>query len=336
MPLKTTYNIIWRYKTTGTTTPIKRGGQRTKYDSQKIADFVFSLLSNPLYSNYTLEEIQQQIFKNKGTLLISDSVPSISWLENLLKCKLFHSKPMTLKVATVEPICRNSENTLQARFEYVSWITSLSVSSAQQLIFVDEHGYNLCTVKKRARSVQGKRASVAVQLVKSQNVTVTLAVSPTYGKIFIQILQFPTTKDSFSNFLSRLHNAWVESSKIPQSLKSSSPIIVLDNLRAHFVDEEHFQYKFLPKYSPFLNLAEPCNRSHKQYIRQYQRQHVDEILPYLEQLQWGEKLSARIELLRKIGHYAWKQISDQTIHNLWHHNISHYFPLCENKLVIHQ
>ena len=198
MPIKTAKNIVWRYNSTGVSEPRKRGPRTCIFEKRIIARFVLDFLSNPAHSNSTLNEIQTEIFRHKQELQISDSVPSISWIEDLLKSKLFHSKPITLKYASIEPKIRNADDVIEQRFQYVSWLQSLSIEQAQTLIFLDEHGYNLFTIKHRARSIQGERASIIAPTVKGTNVTVTLAVSPVFGKLTIQILPYATTAQTFN------------------------------------------------------------------------------------------------------------------------------------------
>lgn len=338
MPVKTTSNIIWRFKSTGIRAPRKRGGKPKKYDSKQLALTIFQHISDPLHSNSTLEELQQHVWNQRAHFPGLESPPSVSWIEHLLKSNLFHSKPITLKYASLEPKSRNSPEVLEQRFEYYQWLQNLSVEEAQCLIFLDEHGFNLFTVKHRARSIQGTRSTIETPDVKCQNVTVTLAVSPVFGKISIQIIPFSTTKEIFNYFLQQLHIEWKSKSNIPGNITKLPPIIVLDNLRAHSIDASNlklFQYHYLPKYSPFLNLAEPCNRLHKQLIRKFQREHLAEMIPYVQNLQWGEKNYSRVELLRKIGHFAWNKIQTQTINNFWGHIVSTYFNLCLKKEIIH-
>jgi len=333
MPIKTARNIIWRFKSTGMFAPQKRGTSHpVKFDKRILSPLIYQYLSDPAHSNSTLVEIQQFIWTKKQIL------PSVSWIEKLLHSKLFLSKPMTLKYASIEPKSRNSPDVIQHRYEFVCWLNSLSIQQTQSIIFLDEHGYNLYTVKHRAWARQGERATVLTPTVKSQNVTVTIAVSPTFGKIAIQIVPIATTKEIFNLFLSQVHRAWITSKIIPDNLKKIPPILVMDNLRAHSTSPSNaslFNYVHLPKYSPFLNLAEPCNRAHKQNIRKYQREHIEEIIPYLQSLKWGEKSYERCELLRKIGHISWKQIPDTSIHKYWHNIIATYFPHCLHKEPIH-
>jgi len=340
MPSKTAANIIWRFKTTRSRKPRKRGGAPKKFDSKKIAQFVFQYLSDPCHSNSTLEQIQHKIWTNRN-LLLNENItqpPSISWISKLLSSKLFHSKPITLKFASYEPQIRNSPQVIEERFQFANMIQQLSDTEVKCILFLDEHGYNLFTVRHRARSVQGERAVVKTPTAKCQNVTVTLTVSPTFGKIHIQILALSTTTETFNYFLKTLHYEWLQSDKIPSNLKAQTPLLFLDNLHAHKILPENkdlFLYNFLPKYSPFLNLAEPVNRVHKQHIRKYQQENVSEIIPFLENLHWGEKNNARCELLRKIGHIAWNSITDSSIQNMWHHIVWCYMPNCLNKELIH-
>jgi len=339
MPLKTTHNIIWRFKNSGVRVPQKRGGRRKLYNPCKIAQLVSEFISSSLHSNATLKEIQLYIWKHRTNILPKEihTPPSEKWIDNLLKSTLYFAKPFTLKYASLEPSSRNTPETLEARYDFVEWVQQLSILESQTLVFMDEHGYNMFTVKRRARAPLGEHAVVRCPTVRCQNVTVTLAVSPVFGKISIRIISLPTTKETFNLFLTQLLTDWRNSKTVPETLRQCKPILVLDNLRAHVISAENkkeFQVKFLPKYSPFLNLAEPCNRAHKQEIRKYQREHIEEVLPYVENLHWGDKTYERLEFLRMIGHKCWKKIPDSIIHDCWHHILYSYFPKCLKKDII--
>jgi len=186
MPVKTAANIISKFKSAGKTFPNPRGNSHRKYDKKKISKFLAQYLE--FHSNSTLEEMKENIWENRDVLLEpSCTAPSISWICNLLKQSLFDSKPITLKIASIDPMKRNSEETLQSRKQFVQWYNSLSDIDVKRLVWVDEHGFNFYTVKHRAWSRQGTPAVVRTPTAKGNLLSVILAVSGTFGKIFMEV-----------------------------------------------------------------------------------------------------------------------------------------------------
>ena len=119
------------------------------------------------------------------------------------------------------------------------------------------------TVKRRAWSVQGSPAVIQNTTTKGKNISVLLSVSAEFGKIAMQAVDCSTSKATFSSFVRHVLENWQSHPHIPKKLKQLGPIIVLDNLSSHSVVTEMAQHHFLPAYSPFLNVAEPCNHEHK-------------------------------------------------------------------------
>ena len=330
MPVETARTIIKNFIKTGQIEPKKRGEPHQKYDKNQIAAFLFTFISDTKNSNSTLEEIRMEI---SNTLFNGAQAPSCSWIYNLLKQPYFNSKPITLKIASMVPTRRNSPETLVERKEFVEWIQQLSATDLSRLVFVDEHGIQLYTVRHRARSVAGVPATVSVPTVKGKNVTNLLAVSVTFGKVTLMVTDEIVNSIIFTQFLTQLHKTWENSEKIPQKLKEIGPIIVLYNWSAHKVENTLYTFHFLPKYSPFLNPTEFVNCDHKLGIRKLFHYYKD-FPEYLEQIQWGSKVKSTVKHCFQCSYMSWNCIPDSYIGKHWEHIQKTYFNSCLAKTPI--
>lgn len=320
MPKKTVDDIIYRFKKTGQRFPRKRGGHELKFNKKELSVWLCTFLSYPTNSNSTLQEIRQQMWEDRAKLKLSH-LPSTSYIHNLLHTKLFSSKKFTLKQATLSPVIRNSATVVLERKKFVEWIEK---QDKDQIVWIDEHGFNFWTVRHKARSIQGTPAVIQVPTVKGKNMSVVLAVSSTFGKIHMQSLSGSLTANRFSTFLDFLLKAWNENPKIPESVKEKGPIILLDNLAAHNCPNlQNFNHYWLPKYSPFLNISERANRHHKKNIRKLWHNKV-----YDKNVKWGEKGNKRIEYLCQVAHVAWLKIPDESMMEYFEFVKTKYFHQC--------
>ena len=99
------------------------------------------------------------------------------------------------------PVNRNAQHTLNARHEYVTWMTQQGVNKT--LIFVDEagkyvihtffvkvhaiafiSGFNLHTRRTRGRAAVGERA---VRQVAGCNLNIIMAISPGVGVVYKEV-----------------------------------------------------------------------------------------------------------------------------------------------------
>ena len=331
MPHHTAANILSRYRRHGILFP-QHASMYILYNKEKIAAFLYSYFSNPDHSIATLEEVRKEIWANKHRLLhkYCSKPPSESWICELLQQSLCNAKPITLKMVSLNPLKRNTYETIEARYNFVIWIETISSNDLKRLVWVDEHGFNFYTVKRRGWAVQGSPAVIQANTTKGKNITVLLAVSAEFGKIAMHALDQSTSKTNFSSFISSVLENWNSHSHIPKKLKQLGPIIVLDNLSSHGVVSELAQHYYLPAYSPFLNVAEPCNRDHKLGIRKLFR-YFNKIPQKLENVQWGKKRKQKVKYLQVIAHMAWNDLPNIYPRWHWEHIKKKYFHLCKDK-----
>ncbi len=89
-------------------------------------------------------------------------------------------KSFSTKCLSIVPVERNSTTNIEKRREYCAWAANID---ERDMIFIDEFGCNLHTVRKRGRARIGKRAETNVKGGKGANVSIIAAISPTYGLI---------------------------------------------------------------------------------------------------------------------------------------------------------
>jgi hypothetical protein len=203
-----------------------------------------------------------------------------------------------------------------------------------RLVWEDEHAINCWTVSKHARSPSGSRAHVLVTNDKGLSVSIFQATSASFGKIYMMTSRVPGNKSIFSSFIDGVIEAWNKSNQIPDYVKKLGPIILIDNASIH--SKHGVTFKRLPRYSPFINLSEFINKSHKSLIKKLFRRNLYEGLMYmLKNSKRGEKMPNKFEFMETIAHLAWKQLDDELPSRFFHFVKEKYFQDCLNLIPIH-
>lgn len=267
MPSKTAFGIIERFRDTGRRCPLKRGSSSTRYNASLIMDFVCNFLSKSSYSNFILADIQALIWQKRSLLLKGcDTPPSIDWIARQLRFQLH----WTRKRATIEPQKRNNPEIIMERRNFVLWLSNLSHEDAQRLVWQDEHGVNYWTISNYGWSPKGTRVNVKVPSGKGHLLSVLQCSSIAYGKISMRTNRNSSTSQVFHSFCEEVLEAWDANTKIPPKIKALGPIMLIDGCSIHnrrFI-HPRMTFKKLPRYSPFMNLAEFVNREHKSCTKQ--------------------------------------------------------------------
>ena len=107
------------------------------------------------------------------------------------------------------------------RREYAQW--KMEIANHDQLVFVDECGFNLWTSRTKGRSPVGQRAVRIVNRQRGANLTVCIAVSPRYGLVHYMFVRGGMTKIIFAQFVNELSGL----------ITPYDATIVLDNARPH-------------------------------------------------------------------------------------------------------
>jgi hypothetical protein len=142
---------------------------------------------------------------------------------------------------------------------YARWL--LADGDNQNTVFLDEFGANIWTARTKGRAALGQRAVRIIEGQRGSNLTLCLAVSPQWGLVHWMFINGGFTQEKFSDFLLELEYL------------SDEPFTVLcDNARPHgnsAIWDPNHQLRYLPRYSPFLNMAERAGSSMKSAVKRY-------------------------------------------------------------------
>ena len=263
------------------------------------------------YPQATLSEII-----NHGVTMLGLPKIARSTLARYLQLRL-----ITLKRVHVLPQERNSPEVKRERLHYANWFLS---NQNLHFIFIDEFGFNVGMQRSRGRAPRGRPAYALAPLQRGANISVILAVDKN------ELFDFDHQEgaydgDDFLVFIDTICN------KITDS-KIENACIIIDNCGTHSnIDEEcgyyDINYKFLPRYSPFLTPIEECINDIKIDIKgQLSVQRRAELLG-IEAMPWGRKTKARNNLVKNCLNQAMNNFDKDKFQAHFQH-VMQYLPLC--------
>ena len=183
----------------------------------------------------------QQFMRGRGVDLGTSSI----W-------RLAHMASISFKRTAFKPELVLTERIIEARFVYAMMVNEIA---DDELLFLDETGFNLHIGVTRSWSEVGQTPVVVVPANKGQNVSALVCIS-TRGVVSIDIKDGAYDSVEFVAFLTEL--AWQN-----QGLLRGDVTLVMDNARIHhavdvtqFLNENRIRHIFLPPYSPELNPIE--------------------------------------------------------------------------------
>ena len=188
---------------------------------------------------YTLEQINTEL-QNRLPMKPRISVSTV--------CKKLDAQLITNKKLEDAPAERNFDATKVVRRDYANWLMQEGIN--QNLVFVDEAGFNLYTRRTRGRAARGERAVRQVAGNRGPNLNIILAISPAVGTVYHELHVGIVNGSIFQNFLSNLGEVIGE---------MFDAVVVLDNAPVHnncFVEYQNHTIRKLPPYSPMLNPIE--------------------------------------------------------------------------------
>lgn len=178
----------------------------------------------------------------------------------------------TLKLIKSVPFTRNSDETIEDRYRYCLWLSSISQRHVYtNLIFIDESGFNPGMRRKQGYSLKGFPA-IDIQIQpRTSNINIIGAMNGASG---IMSFDVETGKVRGENIVKFVNNLIQKILTVPHNFEidlNEIIYIVWDNASIHKareVEENCFtddiiqihglrvHSKFLPCYSPFLNPIE--------------------------------------------------------------------------------
>ncbi|KAG7163762.1 putative DDE superfamily endonuclease domain-containing protein 9 [Homarus americanus] len=189
-----------------------------------------------------------------------DIFPTKPHFSEVTLSRYLEGELISLKMSRDSPTERNSPAVKEARHAYATWM--LATGLQQQLVYIDETGFNLWTKRTYGRARRGEHVHRAVGGQRGRNTTVIAAIAEHCGIRYHEIHYGSVTKDVFSDFIASL----------AAIIGDARSILVLDNAPIHngiAAVYPELNFKFLPPYSPCLNPIENCFSVFKSYLNQY-------------------------------------------------------------------
>lgn len=247
IPRGTAWSIIRRCQRDGEVIVRRRGGRRPCLVSADMrAALVDIIVEHPAF---TLNQVNAELRHRLPT------TPhlSIATLHRALKLQL-----ITLKKLEHVPEERNRDDVVDARRQHAEWF----VTNVDEVVYIDESGFNLWTARTRGRAPRGDRAVRIVGGRSGPNFTLLLAVSSQRGLIHHTMREGGVDMVRFNTFLSEASTA----------AGDGRITFLFDNAPCHrrageAVVHAHHVIRYLPAYSPFLNVAENCFAAWKAAVR---------------------------------------------------------------------
>ena len=260
-------------------------------------------------------------------------LPEVLRISDVKIARVLDGRLVTLKLAGKEadiPEERNRPRVLLARQQYAQFFTSLGVND--NIIYIDECGYNVFTRRSLGRAPRGQRVHRQVCGSRGRNVVLTLAISPSLGVVHHWLRQHTMTREIFQQLINELiENA---ANLLPDNGRCT---IVYDGARPHLrmdVGEDfadRFEVRMLPPYSPMLNPTEQAHSCFKFALKtQLVRPNImEEIVDAQNQRQAaGMTLyNWRAQILLRLGADALNEITPQKCQN-WCARVHRYMQEC--------
>ncbi|KAL7716119.1 putative DDE superfamily endonuclease domain-containing protein 31 [Entamoeba marina] len=201
----------------------------------------------------------------KSVLEIVEEFPQYT-LEELLFAMDQKGLPKVSQTTLIDPASRNTDKVKTERIGYINWFLQ---NPNKKLVYVDEFGCDLHTVRQGSPQAGIKQSVVA-------------AISKELGLIYYDIVNGTE------------HDDW------------NSYVIIMDNAPIHTKDEVKrvlesvgIGYKFLPCYSPCLNPIEECFSAWKGKIRTILSTEKAAELMNSNTIAYGRRTQTRGNILRE-------------------------------------
>jgi len=305
-------SIIYRtLKRDGVIQKQRGGAMYSKVDEEMRNEIVRIVEEN---SAITLRGINEEL---KARLPNKNHIGKTT-ISNVLEGQL-----ISMKVLQTSPAERNREDVKIARREYADWILREG-QLADDLVFIDESGYNIWTKRTFGRARKGQCATRKVGGQRGRNLTLKLAISPRLGVIAASFHSGGTTKEIFQGFID----------EVSSNLGDASVFLIMDNAPCHrgaTSSNAQHRIKYLPAYSPMLNPIEESFSAWKSVVKSVLVRPMTQqrIFDNEAARQQGVALYTwRRNVLQEVGQSALSTLTVEKC-NAWYRHSLTFLPLCQ-------
>ena len=265
MKRTTVIEIIKHYTKTGCVLASRRGST----PASKLTDEQNNIIKSWVDSDCTLS---LNSIKNKVMDELSINI-SKSTIHRILDC--FH---YSLKKIHIIPERRNAIENIEVRKQYAIQFSALPATySEEQIIFIDEVGFNVSLRTSRGRSLIGSPALAIVPSIRSRNISICCGMNRN-GIIYYKTSTRAFNGEVFIEFIRELKIKLQEAGVI-------NAILIMDNVRFHrmtdvqnSIIEQDLNFLYLPPYSPFLNPIENMFSKWKEITKRSNPRNENELM----------------------------------------------------------
>ncbi|KAG7159351.1 putative DDE superfamily endonuclease domain-containing protein 39 [Homarus americanus] len=302
----TAYSIVRVYQRENRVEAAHTGGRHKIIDNETLDLIVMLLEASPMM---TLREIKEEVM---------DIFPTKPHFSEVTLSRYLEGELISLKMSRDSPAERNSPAVKEARHAYAMWM--LATGLQQQLVYIDETGFNLWTKRTYGRARCGERVHRAVGGQRGRNTTVIAAIAEHCEILYHEIHYGSVTKEVFSDFIASL----------AAIIGDARSILVLDNAPIHngiAAVYPELNFKFLPPYSPCLNPIENCFSVFKSYLKQYLHREAPRCNA-AQARQEGVTLNALRENILQVGvEFALPSVTEHVVSQNYNH-VNTYLVQC--------
>ena len=270
----TAWSIVRRHQLQGVVERPRGGARNSKVD-QEMTEACVAIVEQ--HVEFTLSQINHELrlqLPNKPRVCIS----TIS--------KTLHGQLIHLKKMETVAVDRNRQDIKLARREFAEWLVQAH-GAYEEIIYIDESGFNLWLARTRGRAHVGQRAVRIVGARKGPNFTCILTISNMRGVLHREFREGGTRGEHFVNFITTAAELAGD---------AAVATFVLDNAPCHRAarnaDIGNHVIRFLPAYSPMLNIVENAWASWKAAFKR----ELAAVRPQLLEQEYQQRLATLVQL----------------------------------------